>query len=217
MRKARSVAILALILNTALFSVQAEQTAETKAAEARRQAEELVAQGDRWQESGRFELALSHYVRASQLDPRNSMAFRQAGKCLRELERFEEAIPYLKEATRLDPTASRPWANLGLAYGEIYDRTKSELRELAGNEPHGSPNTDHPINNRMNVRRRARSRVRPLRKAVPTATSRVLVSSHSITRTRPTSARRSSRRHAPQVLVLVPSEQGNKERACRRH
>jgi tetratricopeptide (TPR) repeat protein len=165
MRKARSVAILALILNTALFSVQAEQTAETKAAEARRQAEELVAQGDRWQESGRFELALSHYVRASQLDPRNSMAFRQAGKCLRELERFEEAIPYLKEATRLDPTASRPWANLGLAYGEIYDSTKSELRELAGNEPHGSPNTDHPINNRMNVRRRARSRVRPLSKS----------------------------------------------------
>lgn len=83
-------------------------------------------------------LAESEFIRATQLNPSNSGAFRFYGTLLRTLDRLEEAKGAYREAMRLDPAGHD---RLVLAWTELetgnVEAAIENVREPLGGGPHG--------------------------------------------------------------------------------
>ncbi|MCF8721974.1 DciA family protein [Nitrospina gracilis] len=82
--------------------------------------------GDILASRGRYEDALTHYKKVSELDPKSPRAFLMAGVALRQLKQFDEARDWFHKVSVIDPANT-----LGFYY---YGRTLLDTRDPAGAE-----------------------------------------------------------------------------------
>jgi tetratricopeptide (TPR) repeat protein len=64
----------------------------------------------------RYELATNHFMAAIRINPDNSSALNNFGRCLAELGRAPEALAKFQEAVRLNTNYVEAYCNLGSSY-----------------------------------------------------------------------------------------------------
>jgi TolB-like protein/Tfp pilus assembly protein PilF len=82
------------------------------------------AMGEVLRQSGRYEEALEHYLRALELEPGHAWSIAETGEVLGPfgLGRLDQAILLLERAIELDPAAGWMYNTLALAYTQLGDR-----------------------------------------------------------------------------------------------
>jgi predicted O-linked N-acetylglucosamine transferase (SPINDLY family) len=102
-----------------------------------RDADELIAQGNRFEDAGDFQEALRCYKEALSATPNYARAYINIGNALRLLGRLDDAIASMTAAVRCAPNRASAHFNLGatLAASGNYAAAEGELRDAQRLEP----------------------------------------------------------------------------------
>ncbi len=98
----RCVLILLVACTVCIGFSGCRHTRHLSPVEARRQAIDLLTQGERYEAEGEYQLALEFFIQAAERSPRPAI-FYHMGHCYAALGQYEQAIPHYQEALSLAP------------------------------------------------------------------------------------------------------------------
>jgi len=102
-----------------------------------KEADELIAQGNKLEDTQELDAALTYYQRALRAVPNYARAHMNVGNALRRLGRLDEAVTSMQEAVRYAPELATAHFNLGaiLVTRGDYAAAERELREALQRDP----------------------------------------------------------------------------------
>ena len=87
----------------------------------KKKALEFYAEGEKYYNQQKYDLALVEYNKAVKADSKFAFAWDNMGVCYRKLERYKEAINCYQKSLELDPKGTMPLMNMAVAYNLMGD------------------------------------------------------------------------------------------------
>ncbi len=87
----------------------------------KKKALEFYAEGEKYYNQNKYDLALVEYNKAVKADSKFAFAWDNMGVCYRKLERYKEAINCYQKSLELDPKGTMPLMNMAVAYNLLGD------------------------------------------------------------------------------------------------
>ncbi len=98
----------------------------------------ILFEGNRFQDQGLFDKAISHYNKALKIGGENEKVLTEKGNTLMKMGDMEQAIQVFKRAAEIGTNFPRAYQGLGTAYSQIgnFQEAKESFRKVLELEPH---------------------------------------------------------------------------------
>ncbi len=167
------VLILLVACTVCIGFIGCRHTHSLSPVEARRQAVDLLAQGERYEAAGEYQLALEFFNQAAEHSPRPAI-FYHIGHCYAALGQYERAIPYYQKTLSLAP-------DYALAKYELAQAEYQANRILADQPGHRVPRASASLDSSSQNNQQSVTETKPL--DISTETSSPTLSEVSIQKT----------------------------------